>query len=64
MKFNPECNKESLALWLENTGSAHESTHFGLDWLDQREINIDGMVSARQVEILHKWFEAHKGVKL
>ncbi len=64
MKFNPNCNVKNLEIWLnaKNPPKGYEDTftHFDTQEILDGAINIDGWVSARQIEILHQWFESNK----
>ena len=55
MKFNPECDKKTLIIWLRNTDT-------GCSYYDFREdgLLVDGWITPEQAKMIHDWNEAHK----
>tara|TARA_R110002020_G_scaffold22485_1_gene75995 strand:+ start:434 stop:607 length:174 start_codon:yes stop_codon:yes gene_type:complete len=55
MKFNPECDKKTLIIWLRNTDT-------GCSYYDFREdgLFVYGWITPEQAKMIHDWNEAHK----
>lgn len=61
MKFNPNCSKETLQTWLNNTGD--RSTYFDTRDANEGDIKADGEITRRQIEMINDWLKAHNKTK-